>query len=61
MNKRNEIFINFHKLLRHEISTIAYMMHEYYSVVGVWLHFSNRFICKGLDIGIYLILTGGWI
>ena len=25
---------------------------------GVWLHFSDHFICKGVDIGIYLILTG---
>ena len=26
-----------------------------------WLHFWDRFICKGVDIGIYVLLTGGWI
>ena len=28
---------------------------------GVWLHFSDPFICKEVDIGIYLILTRGWV
>ena len=28
---------------------------------SVWLHFSDHFMCKGFDIAIYLILTGGWI
>ena len=27
----------------------------------VWLHFSDRFIYKGVDISIYVLLTGGWI
>ena len=27
----------------------------------VWLHFSDRFICKGVDISIYVLPTGGRI
>ena len=33
------------------------------SEVNVWLHFSDRFICKEVDIGIIydLLPTGEWI
>ena len=26
----------------------------------VWLHFSDRFMCKGVDISIYVLFTGEW-
>ena len=32
-----------------------------YGIQGVWLHFSDRFICKGVGISIYVLLTEGRI